>query len=114
MTTKKQREIVIEFERIKLIRKRAKSRLAHCGGCGGNADLVKIMVVAGLFDVSNKDLAEFVDANAIHRGSDSEICINSLLQAMQEKNARKGIRLIGTDEINEPTAFEQRPGSSSG
>ena len=109
MTAKKQREIVIEFERIQLIRKRARSKLAHCSGCGGTADLIELATAAGLFEVPDKELDAFVNAHEIHRGPYSEICINSLLEAMQEQTAKKAMSLIGTNDMpNRPRSNTDR------
>ena len=95
MTAKRQREIVIEFEKVQLIRKRAKTTLAFCAGCGGEADFVELRAAAQLFDTRDGDLAAFVAVNAVHHGGDLDICIPSLLAVMHEQtNGRKG-KLIG-------------------
>ena len=40
MTTQRQREIVIEFEKVQLIRKRALTEVRYCSGCKAVSDSV--------------------------------------------------------------------------
>ena len=97
MTTKRQREIVIEFEKIQLIRKRARTRLEYCEGCGTEADLIEMRVAAELFDTNITDLTEFVVKNSVHyskEGAAIVICIPSLLATMHEKQIGTETRLI--------------------
>lgn len=98
MTTKRHREIVIEFEKVQLIRKRARTTLTHCVSCNANADFVGIAAAAELFGISVGDLTEFVVNSSVHHaGSQGKtaICVASLLGIMQQKhgNAR---RLVGS------------------
>lgn len=60
MTPKKLREIVIEYERIQLIRKRAKTELAHCGKCDQGSDFVPLLDAADLFGTTDMDLFDLV------------------------------------------------------
>ena len=95
-TVERQREIVIEFEKVQLIRKRAKTTLAFCNGCGGEADFVELKAAAELFDTADGDLAAFVAANAVHMETDADICIPSLLAVMHERTNGREVKLIGT------------------
>lgn len=101
MTAKRQREIVIEFEKVQLIRKRAKTTLRHCAGCGAEADFVKLGAAARIFDTRNGDLAAFVASNAVHMDADIDICIPSLLAVMHARTNGGGPRLIGTSQNRE-------------
>lgn len=100
MTAKQQREIVIEFEKVQLIRKRAKTTLAFCGSCGGEADFVELQAAARLFDTSDGDLATFVASNAVHIDLDTKICIPSLLSVMHERNNVHEVKLIDTPAVS--------------
>lgn len=86
MTTQKQREIVIEFEKVSLIRKRAKTELHHCESCGRLVDFVPLQTAATLFEISREKLSEFVSGKGIHIRAavdDGSVCVTSLLETMQ-------------------------------
>ena len=99
MTTQKQREIVIEYERIQLIRKKAKTEFTHCETCGGKSDFVALRTAAQLFGTSEGDLTAFIAANEVHASESGpgggDICIPSLLAVMDAKRNGGGVRLIG-------------------
>lgn len=86
---------MIEFEKVQHIRKRAVTTLAHCVGCGGDADFIRLAAAAALFDTTNGDLATFVASNAVHLNTEIDICIPSLLTVMHERTHGNGTRLIG-------------------
>ena len=94
MTTQRQREIVIEFEKVQTIRKRAVTTVAHCVGCGGEADFVALRAAAELFGTPDGDLARFIDANSVHTEADIDICIPSLLAVMHERANGNGVKLL--------------------
>lgn len=98
MTAERQREIVVEFERIQLIRKRAKTKLSFCDDCGCKRDQVGIASAAELFEIAADELETFVKANHVHLNADSQICLTSLLGAMNDRNNLGGIRMIGSDD----------------
>ena len=85
---------MIEFEKVQMIRKRAKTALAFCTKCGSEADFVGLSAAARLFDTPNGDLAMFIDAHAVHTDEEIGICIPSLLAVMHSKQ-NGGLRLIG-------------------
>lgn len=84
MAAQRQREIVIEFETVRLIRRRTKTKLEYCKGCGGEADFVELKTAAQLFGTAETDLAAFVASNTVHTDDDIDICIPSLLAVMQD------------------------------
>ena len=90
MTVKQQREIVIEFERVQLIRKRARTRLASCDRCGIVSDVVSLIEAAELFETDHENLLQFIRQNDchFHVGDHSKIylCVVSLLDTMKRKN----------------------------
>ena len=90
MTAQRQREIVIEFEKVQTIRKRAKTKLAFCGQCRGEADVVTLIEAADLFETSHDSLFQFIRQNDCHYhvGDDDRIylCVPSLLESMHQKN----------------------------
>ena len=88
---------MIEFEKVQMIRKRAKTALVFCGECGSEADFVGLSTAAQLFDTPNGDLAIFIDANAVHTDEEIGICITSLLAVMHSRQ-NGATRLIGTGQ----------------
>ncbi len=86
MTTQRQREIVIEFEKVQLIRKRAKTELRHCGGCNAVSDSVSHVEAAELFETPPDTLFEFIRHNNCHyevgHNGKISLCVTSLLAVM--------------------------------
>ena len=98
MATRRQCEIVIEFEKIQLIRKRAMTTLEYCGRCNAESDFVGTRLAADLFGITAKDLTQFVVNNAVHYANEqfgTAICIASLLAIMHERHNGSGARLNG-------------------
>lgn len=92
MTAKWQREIVVEFEMLKRVRKRAKTVLAECGQCGISTDLVLVQDAATLFELETDELMRFAAQNGCHYqilvDGDIYLCVVSLLDRMKAKNQR--------------------------
>lgn len=90
MTVKKQREIVIEYERIQLIRKRAKTELAHCGKCDQGSDFVPLLDAADLFGTTDTDLFHFISSNDCHYHLDATsrifLCVTSLIESLKHRD----------------------------
>lgn len=98
MTAPHKREIVIEFEKVQMIRKRARTTYTYCRGCGDATDFVGVRAAAGLFGITIDELSAFASANAVHIaavGDDGRgICVASLLEVMQSKQIGNSPRLI--------------------
>ena len=81
------REVVIEIERIQLVRKRAKTKLHYCEKCGGESDFVGLDDAARLFEVGQAHLFNFIQRNGSHFidgiSGDKQICLASLLERMR-------------------------------
>lgn len=96
MTTN--REVVIEYERIQLIRKRAKTDLADCPGCGRSSDHVRLETAVELFETTADGLREFVEKNNCHHHAATTgtlLCLDSLLAVMKNRRIRQGNQLLG-------------------
>lgn len=91
MTAKKQREIVIEFEKVQTIRKRAKTDLVACPGCLTESDAVSLNEAAELFETNRDELLRFIEQNNCHYHVNFEdkvyLCVPSLLDKMQQLTA---------------------------
>lgn len=92
------REIVIEFEKVQMIRKRARTIYTYCRGCGGEKDFVGVRAAAGLFGITIDELSSFVSTNAVHLAAvgdcGSGICVASLLEVMHAKQNNNGLKMI--------------------
>lgn len=92
------REIVIEFETVQMIRKRARTIYTYCRGCGGEKDFVGVRAAAALFGITVDELSSFVSKNAVHLAkvgtNNSGICVASLLEVMHAKQSGNRPRLI--------------------
>lgn len=95
-TTK--REVVIEYERIQVIRKRAKTDLAECPGCGHTSDHVRLEIAIELFETTADGIREFVERNNCHQHAATTgtlLCLDSLLEVMKTRRLRRRNQRIG-------------------
>ena len=99
MKIQKKREIVLEFERVQLVRKKAQTHLIFCRSCGREVDFISVREAAILFTTRAEQLLQFVKVNKSHfeTGADGELylCLVSFLAAMQAKTNLSRIKLIG-------------------
>ncbi len=101
MTKNGQREIVVEFETVRTIRRRTRSTIVICPECGSESDLVSISAAAELFAIGVDELNSFADANGVHRPMNEQICVKSLLSVMNSQKFRKEIRMISSGAISD-------------
>ena len=87
MMAEAQREIVVEFERIQLIRKRAKTYFQLCIDCGSQVDFVPICQAAEIFGLDTDALLRFVRINRCHfqfgESSNALLCLNTFITAIK-------------------------------
>ncbi|HMS43754.1 MAG TPA: hypothetical protein PKE69_26225 [Pyrinomonadaceae bacterium] len=99
MKIQKQREIVIEFERVQLIRKRAKTQMINCRTCRRETDFILLIEAAKLFSTHTEQLFQFIKAHGCHFEIDASgeifICLVSLLTQMKGKTNISRIKMIG-------------------
>ncbi len=99
MKIQKQREIVIEFERVQLIRKRAKTHLINCHKCRRETDFIPLHEAGTLFNTNVEQLFQFIKINNSHYEIEASgeifICLVSLLAQMKAKTNISQIKLIG-------------------
>jgi len=102
MKIQKKREIVIEFERVQLIRKKALTHIIFCKGCGREVDFISIREAAALFMTPAENLLKFIRVSNSHFEivADGEIyiCLVSFLAAMKAKTNLSRIKLIGEEK----------------
>ena len=99
MKIEKQREIVIEFERVQIVRKTARTNLHFCPACRREADFVSLCQAASLFSVDAADLFDFIKRHRSHFQPDDAgmifVCLISLLAALRKHKNCAGVKLLG-------------------
>ena len=90
MNADRRREIVIEYEKVQTIRKRARTRFLDCRGCKTETDLVSIADAAELFETDSERLLGFIRLKGCHYEIDGDsdilLCVASLLETMRKHN----------------------------
>ncbi|MBS1792208.1 MAG: hypothetical protein JSS81_00050 [Acidobacteria bacterium] len=98
MKIQKKREIVIEFERVQLVRKKARTHLLPCRECGRETDFVALGEASALFATPAENLLEFVKLNRCHfeigAGGEIFVCLLALLARMKQKANLSRIKLL--------------------
>ncbi|MBK6722653.1 MAG: hypothetical protein IPO41_07665 [Acidobacteria bacterium] len=109
MTPERQREIVIEFEKVSTIRKRAKTRLVHCDGCGADSDVVTLAEAAVLFETEYEELFYFIRQTKCHfyvsNDANIYLCVPSLIERMTQRVEIRRLTARG-ESSNEKTEIE--------
>ena len=101
----RQREVVLEIEQVKLIRKRAKTSLRRCRGCRKVTDFILLTNAADLFGATCVEVFDFTTSNHCHfvvgDEGDIYICLVALLQAMSYRINGSSFALDGRKDIAE-------------
>jgi len=99
MGRSRQREVVLEIEHVKIVRKRAKSNLMFCRDCGRTTDFLALTEAAKLFSTTAAALFEFSQTYVCHYRLENEqdffLCLTDLLTAMGRKMKSGTVRLLG-------------------
>lgn len=101
MKIQKSREIVIEFERIQIIRRKAQTHLLQCSKCRRETDFINLQEASNLFSTNIELLFDFIKTNNCHYEIIAEgeifICLISLLTKMKSQTRISQIKLIGNE-----------------
>lgn len=80
---KKEREIVIEVERVRTVFCRVHSRQEWCAECQREVDFLTVVEAAALSETSVQKIFACAEIGALHTANDSDskllVCLNSLL-----------------------------------
>lgn len=99
MASWRQREVVLEIEQVKVIRRRAKTSLRSCRECGGTRDFITLPEAAELFSTTPAALFEFSQSSVCHyrfeNGCELFLCLTDLLAAMSGRMKKGTIKLLG-------------------
>ena len=95
---RKERELVIEVERVQRIQKRAKTKIRHCGFCRAETDFVSLRDAAELFERKHDELLLFLRKSNCHYREEEngqiEICLSMFLKAIDDR-VNSSTKLIG-------------------
>ena len=93
------REVVLEIEHTKIVRKRAKTKLAFCRECSSTTDFVTVSAAADLFSTTATEMFEFSQSQTCHfrvdHGGDIHLCLTDLLTAMSKRMSTGTVKLLG-------------------
>ena len=93
------REVVLEIEHIRVIRKRAKTSLSFCRECGKTTDFIPVASAADLFSTTTSELFEFTQSYGCHFRVENDenilLCLTDLLTAMSKKMKSGTVKLLG-------------------
>jgi hypothetical protein len=93
------REVVLEIEHIRVLRRRTTTRLRSCPICKRPADFAGLVRIAGLFSTTPSELLSFVNANSCHFLVDPDgeihICLARLLAAINGRKNAARVKLLG-------------------
>ena len=92
-------EVVLEIEHTKVVRKRAKTKLALCRECRETTDFITLARAAELFSIIPSDLLEFTQSSGCHfrveNGQDIMLCLADLLATMSKRMRTGTVKLLG-------------------
>ena len=94
----KTRNIILEIERVQLIRKRCQSQPRFCSDCLTDSDFITAKEAALLFGTYPENLIQFIEANSGHYTKDADgaifICVNSFLACVNSEVSGSKVRLL--------------------
>jgi hypothetical protein len=99
MKVSPQREVILEIERVTLVRKRARTTVELCRDCRKSTDFIPLIRAAELFCITPTELLDFTRSNHCHftvgREGEIYLCLVDLLSAMSKRITKGSIKLIG-------------------
>lgn len=94
--------VVLEIERVQLIRRKCKAHPGFCGKCGSQANFIPLMEAALLFEINSAGLFRFVQTSDSHyttdRTGDIFLCVSSLLACVNAKTNGSKMKMINGDK----------------
>src|SRR5688572_29416562 len=100
MLERKTKTVVLEIERIQVIRKKCIAYSRFCANCRREVDFIELAQTARLFEIQVADLFRFIRTNGGHYtnnvGDKIFLCVNSFLACLSNhKNNSKIKRING-------------------
>lgn len=107
MAVLNQRNVVVEFECVQIIRKRCKTHVMACRCCGRETDFLSLEQAAQLFEAAACDLFRFLKENACHfktcPAGIVHICLATLLKTMRERSGAASLSPRAASRFAEQT-----------
>lgn len=104
MNKTRQRRLVVEVERMQMIRKWISTKFFDCGSCGREVDFVTVCEAAQIFEISDAELGSFLKSNDCHSstytGSEQHICLRSLMKSLNLTTGKHEVRLFLGEKNN--------------
>jgi|SRR5687767_4912701 len=95
----REREVVLEIEHTRVVRKRTGTTVRFCRECARATDFVPLIKAAELFETAPMQLFDFTQTNSCHYvvGNEGEInlCLADLLTAMSRRMKKGTVKLLG-------------------
>src|SRR4029078_542902 len=99
MNASKHREIVVEIEKVQLIRRRTKTKLLFCSTCRQQTYFISADEAAALFITDTDRIFHFISVNECHIQTQADgsacICLTAFLDTVRTKIGGSRIKLIG-------------------
>lgn len=99
MQIAREREVIVEIEQIRVVRKRANTSIRWCEACSKMTDFLSLTRAAELFELAPATVYEFINRHSCHFaiGHEGEICIclTDMLSAMSKRISKGKVRLLG-------------------
>jgi hypothetical protein len=88
--TAPRRELVIEVECIRVVRRRVQASTEFCSPCGGAVDAVEAADLASMFEITQAELVARLSGLGVHvnekPSGDLSVCYESLQAALRREN----------------------------
>jgi hypothetical protein len=92
------KNLVLEIERIELIRKRCRLFSGFCKTCSKDTDFVSLTQMSSLFEIRAEDFFQTIRVSPIHFETELHneifLCINSLLNFLNTTKSNTKIKMI--------------------
>lgn len=79
------KEIIVEFERVRVVYNRRENRFVRCNFCQSEVEVLTLAEASEIAEKDEQSVLEFVNQGKLHinQNSDGEtlICLNSLMNA---------------------------------
>lgn len=107
MSHKGSKIVVLEIERVQLVRRKCRAHPGFCEKCEREADFLSLTEAARLFDINSARLFRFIQANSSHYKFDDEgnifLCVRSLFACVNAKTGGSKLKMIGDANAAEPS-----------
>jgi hypothetical protein len=94
----KTKDLILEIERVQLIRKKCRTVIEFCEQCQVETNFVTLTEAASLFSVQTNNLLNFIQITACHSAENSAgeflICVNSLLGNIKTRQNNGSLKMV--------------------